>query len=163
MTTPRHSGITKKDALAIVESCKARAAASSRRAQGTHCTEFQYSVLQARFAVKPLPNAREPSALSQAIGMTPKDSKTSRGLPTTFKGIVLNRPTIKFPTDPNPVAFDSKVSTDFKIHEKFFISAKMDNWEVVFMRNEEVRDFTESIIQAMGQYGMAGQPPSHLH
>ncbi|ULT85305.1 hypothetical protein L3Y34_013836 [Caenorhabditis briggsae] len=72
-------------------------------------------------------------------------------------------PTIKFPTDPNPVAFDSKVSTDFKIHEKFFISAKMDNWEVVFMRNEEVRDFTESIIQAMGQYGMAGQPPSHLH
>ncbi|UMM44520.1 hypothetical protein L5515_019659 [Caenorhabditis briggsae] len=84
-------------------------------------------------------------------------------VPTTFKGIVLNRPTIKFPTDPNPVAFDSKVSTDFKIHEKFFISAKMDNWEVVFMRNEEVRDFTESIIQAMGQYGMAGQPPSHLH
>ncbi|CAP29994.1 Protein CBG10636 [Caenorhabditis briggsae] len=80
MATPRHSGITKKDALAIVESCKARAAASSRRAQGTHCTEFQYSVLQARFAVKPLPNAREPSALSQAIGMTPKDSKTSRGL-----------------------------------------------------------------------------------
>ncbi|ULT92437.1 hypothetical protein L3Y34_009903 [Caenorhabditis briggsae] len=72
MPTPRQSGITKKEALAIIQRCKARVAASSRRAQGTRFTEFQYSVLQARFAVKPAPKAREQSALSQAIGMTPK-------------------------------------------------------------------------------------------
>ncbi|UMM33732.1 hypothetical protein L5515_007097 [Caenorhabditis briggsae] len=78
--------------------------------------------------------------------------------PTTLKGIVLNKPTIKFST-PNPVAFDARVPTDFKINGKFVMPAKMDNWEVVFMRNEEVRDFTKRISQAMGQCGMAVQPP----
>ncbi|PIC30446.1 hypothetical protein B9Z55_021684 [Caenorhabditis nigoni] len=75
MPTPQTSGITKKEALAIIQRCKARASTSSRRAQGTHFTEFQYSVLQARFAIKPLPKAREQSALSQAIGMTPKQAE----------------------------------------------------------------------------------------
>ncbi|CAO4382506.1 unnamed protein product [Caenorhabditis nigoni] len=75
MPTPQASGITKKEALAIIQRCKARASTSSRRAQGTHFTEFQYSVLQARFAVKPAPKAREQSALAGAIGMTPKQAE----------------------------------------------------------------------------------------
>ncbi|PIC25272.1 hypothetical protein B9Z55_018267 [Caenorhabditis nigoni] len=77
---------------------------------------------------------------------------------TKLKAVVLNKPNIKFST-PKPVEFDARVPTDFKINGNFVMPAKLDNWEVVFMRNEEVCDFTKRISQLMSQRGMSIQPP----